>query len=814
MKRNFKKIISLFLTVVMLVSLLIPVTVNADTAEPIYLEKNTTKTINGVTYRFDVADANDESVWARLNPDGTWEVSIRNGDMLWFPGIALSADSVIYGEFTNTSNGCVDLSSGLAYGVKSEGDQYTTGSSAVIRTGTRIRVTPISPDGLFGYNGSDGYGNGGDSPRMIDNVYLTANSAYDAMKGPNGNWGSGKTVYFEISSADGNVNVEMGAPGNGSFYNGKYSLASNPKGAYDGGSVGFVVSYQGGEDTLTQIRYDKITITNCKVDGELKDSYSLGVAQDDGEEPDEPVVPPVHPGEPVYLEKNKTATINGITYRFDTNTTKNPDSWARINPDGTFELNFRYGDTLWFPDVELTSASTIHAEITNTSNSLQDESFSGLAYGITADSDGRYASEMVAAICYGARMRIARATYDGNHAASDGIGGNGGYDRLNSYSSEYSATWNTNSNWTNNTDNGNLKSGATVFFDIKKTDSGDVSVSYGSGNSVFVTRTYNNNSTFENKTSGVSYPYEGGAVGISSVYTRTSGEYTQYRIEDLTVNNCKVGGVEKASYSIKAVEAKAENAMISLSLDGTIGLNFAFNASNLANATVVATKNGVEVVNQPVVNGENIVTVPVNAKEMTDDINFSIKVDGEVFENHTYTVSVAEYAANLFEDEDWGDLMHAMLNYGAAAQMALNYKTNDLAADISGGITYDFSEYEAITFTGDTDILDGLYMNLVLESDTAFKVYFKPATGVELAVTVNGEAAELTENGDGYYVLTVGNIAADKLVDDFAIVVNEKLSFAVNALDWAKIANEGTDANLATLAKALAAYATAAASKN
>ena len=56
MKHNFKKIISLVLTVVMLlgtVSALIPMTVGAAAAEPVYLEKNTTATINGITYRFD-----------------------------------------------------------------------------------------------------------------------------------------------------------------------------------------------------------------------------------------------------------------------------------------------------------------------------------------------------------------------------------------------------------------------------------------------------------------------------------------------------------------------------------------------------------------------------------------------------------------------------------------------------------------------------------------------------------------------------------------------------------------------------------------
>ena len=103
-------------------------------------------------------------------------------------------------------------------------------------------------------------------------------------------------------------------------------------------------------------------------------------------------------------------------------------------------------------------------------------------------------------------------------------------------------------------------------------------------------------------------------------------------------------------------------------------------------------------------------------------------------------------------------------------------------------------------------------MNLSLESDTVLNLYFMPADDTALTVTVNGEAAQLKDNGDGYYVLSIKGIAADELSDDFAIVVNGDLSFAVNALDWARIASES--AQTETIANALAAYADAAARKN
>ena len=820
MKRNFKKIISLFLTVVMLVSLLIPVTVNADTAEPIYLEKNTTATINGITYRFDTNKADDADSWVRVNPDGTWEISIRNGDMLWFPDIELTATSEVYAEVTNTDTEPMNYFGGLAYGVVSNNDaNWSTTNVAVLRTQqndkVRLRATGATPSDLKSVNGED-YGNGGASPRMFNNEFAL-NDAWNSIANPiNKNWDAGKTVYYKVSQVSGKVVLEYGAPGMGSFVDSaNTSYTEGVAGSYSvaGGSVGYTQVWQTNDTEHSQFRIEDITITNCKVGGELKDSYSLGATQDDGEEPDEPIVPPVISGDPIYLEKNTTATINGITYRFDTNKADDADSWARVNPDGSWEINIRNGDMLWFPDIKMTATSEVYAEVTNTDNEPMNY-FSGMAYGVTSSTNSAWISANVAVLKTQqndkVRLRATPATPSALKGVSGSDYGNGGASprMFDNNSIAINSAWNSVANATNK----NWDAGKTVYFKVSQTEE-KVLLEYGApGVGAFV----DSSVTSYNQGVSGSYNVAGGSVGYTLVWQTNDTAHSQFRIENITITNCEVGGVAKDSYSVKANQYDIADAKANLSLDGTIGLNFAFKAGATLpeGATVVVTKNGEVIANQAVVEGQNLVTAPVNAKEMTDDVNFSIKVDGEVFDNHTYTVSVAEYAAQLLEDEDWGDLMQAMLNYGAAAQMALNYKTNDLAANISGGITYDFSGYEAITFTGDRDILTGLYMNLVLESDTAFKVYFKPATGVELAVTVNGEAAELTENGDGYYVLTVGNIAADKLVDDFAIVVNENLSFAVNALDWAKIASEGTDANLATLAKAMAAYADAAARKN
>ena len=70
----------------------------------------------------------------------------------------------------------------------------------------------------------------------------------------------------------------------------------------------------------------------------------------------------------------------------------------------------------------------------------------------------------------------------------------------------------------------------------------------------------------------------------------------------------------------------------------------------------------------------------IAAKEMTDEIRITIRThDGRAL-TETYTDSVRGYATRLFGYSNAFDTVLAdMLNYGAAAQLQFNYKTDDLA---------------------------------------------------------------------------------------------------------------------------------------
>ena len=776
MKKSFKKIISLVLTVLMLVgtmTMLVPVTASAET---ITLTPNVDNNINGQIYRFQTDSP--ETSYAKIE-NGKLILNMGEKDVFWIPSLT----------------------------VKDATSAYTFENMTTETNDTRLQV-------LNHMNDSTMYGTGWDSASAWlsgrwewgDYKYSIwinhrdcwgGSTSWGGSSKPNtgstftdGNWGAGDTMSvrttFENYSGDSDLVPRT------YFYENTASLSdvtSDPNtdtnfrwasylNSCAGTSFGISVYY----DALITI--DAITATNMNEVAsytETFDNISTGA----------PTV--------ITLVPNEDNYINGQIYRFQTDSPET--SYAKIE-NGKLILNMGEKDVFWIPSLtvkDATSAYTFENMTTETNdtrlqvlNHMNDSTM----YGTGWDSASAWLSGRWEWGDYKYSIWI-------NHR--DCWGGStswGGSSKPNTGSTFTDGNWGA----------GDTMSVRTTFENY-------------SGDSDLVPRTYfyENTASLSDVTSDpntdtnfrwASYlnSCAGTSFGISVYYDAL------ITIDAITATNMN----EVASYTetfdnISTGAPTVSDALVSLSLDGTIGLNFSFEAGAAlpAGATVVATKNGDEVLNQAVVNGANLVTVPVNAKEMTDLVNFSIMVDGNVFGEHSYTTSVKEYATELMADDDyndWDELIAAMLNYGAAAQLALNYKTDDLAVENFNGADYDFSGYEAISFTGNRDILDGLFMNLDLESDTEFNIYFKPATGVELTVTVNGEDAELTNNGDGYYVLTVGGIAADELSKDFAIVVNGEFSFAVNALDWAKIASASAETE--TLANALAAYADAAERKN
>ena len=778
MKKNFKKMLSLVLAALMLmgtVGAIIPLTASAAGTE---IARNTDYVVNGITYRFDPVSSNTYSK-AVVNPDNSITLTMKQGDMFWVPSVTIGNDSVLNMKVTlNSSNDSNPTDStaalnkgqiacGLAYNID-VGSNGVWGESSdnanVLNIQTKLRVR-------IGNGTVSKFKSGSLSTTFNNSTISSTNDAANGLY----NVSSSSPVWQKGAAHEMNLQMKGDTTVVASFRNDEsielkslnYTVGTNTNDEFEG-PVGFAVNWSGDNSDAgyLQVTINSFEVTNAIVGGQ-KVNFSLFEA--------------VKPVVAIDLVPNADNWINGQNYRLET---KNADSYAKI-VNGNLVLKISSGDLFWIPTLTVkddTSAYSL-SHVTTDTDSTRIMIVNNIVKGENMYGTGiAYNGESV--------WVVDRQKWSGN-----------GID-ISSYDKHYKEI--TDWGGTSRPVDGNWK--ASEVLNVKTTFETTeklvprVSFKEGANN------TYNM-ITYPSLSDGA----EGMSFGISLV--NASALIT---IDKITATN--MNGVDSYVENFFEVDTTAPTSVsderISLTLDGTIGLNFVFNASNLADATVVAAKNGEVVAEQAVVNGENVITAPVNAKEMNDDVTFSIMVGGEVYDGKTYTASVKEYADKLMADDNynaWDDLMTAMIKYGAAAQKLLDYKADE--ADVSG-IEYDFSGFEAVTPTGDKNLLKGLYMSLSLESDTVLKLYMMPADNTAPTVTVDGVAADLADNGDGYYVLSISGIAADELDDDFEIVVNDGLSFAVNALDWARIASQDANADVATLAKALATYADAASSMN
>ena len=823
MKHSFKKIMSLLVTVVMLlgtVSAVIPFSASAEsvsnqnvTVNPdgtVTITPNTDAVYNGVKYRFDVKDGNTNSV-ATINPDGSIQVTYSAGDMFWFPDVQMTDESSVHAEvtaistighkFTGSFNSMKEFYNGFAYGITTDANGWAKATMAVYRDARRCRIANVTRTGLADNNG-------GDSHIINDSKEADSSSLWGAVSDPEGHWAFGKEIIYDVKhNAQGDISVTM-AGSEGVFqsytYNNQSSNAANSTYA---GAVGFAPAWRGyDEGAYATIRIDKLILKNCTVNEQTNiEQYSVLSYKD------------------AYTTINGTYTDpdSGIVYRFDVYS-GNTESYARVFEDGSIEIKYRHGDMLWFPEVVVTEGSSIHAEVTaigtedhiarNTSGpkSSMKDFYNGLAYGIVADNDGVWSTATMAVYKDARRCRVTDVTRSGLGTITGSDRGNGGSSpRIADDAGSQDAT----DQWKAITDSeGHWAFDKQVVFDVYPDNESTV-VSFSGSAGTFKTFSINSHHAFE------------GAVGFAPVWANDDG-YAIIRIDKLTLTNCTVGEQAKKYYSV--LDGQDENDIYklsaNLSLDGVIGFNVKVDANDYIRGTetlVVTDKASEPVVETTLADmwntdgGYYAYTIPVNAKEMTDTFTVTLK-DGETVIATYSNLSVKDYAEALKANEDWQDLMTAMLNYGAAAQKLFDYETEKLAANLEG-FAFDMSAIGTPALEGDKAIISDLSASLVLESDTALKLYFKNTTENELTVTVNNIEAELTDANDGLLCLTISDVAADELDDEIVVSINNgALVITISACEWAKtvVNNQTSSEDMITLAKALAAYATAAASKN
>lgn len=191
----------------------------------------------------------------------------------------------------------------------------------------------------------------------------------------------------------------------------------------------------------------------------------------------------------------------------------------------------------------------------------------------------------------------------------------------------------------------------------------------------------------------------------------------------------------------------------------------------------------------------------VASDEMTGEIKAQIIVDEETKSTeYTYTVrDYAEYIINHPDKYTEGDVAfaEAMLNYGANSQLLFGTDIENLAnasldekdKDVSGVTAESLSAYK-VTSVGNDVLGSFVGSNLVLDSETTLKVYFRPAETIlseNLTFTIDGQSADAVKSG-AYYVISIENIKAYDLDKSYMLKVTDnngsELTFSTNAMAY------------------------------
>ncbi|MBR7097955.1 MAG: hypothetical protein IKC59_00940 [Clostridia bacterium] len=775
MKHNFKKILSVLLTVCMLLGTMSALMIPASAAT---LAHNTVYEINGVKMQFDEKGHGNST--ATVNDDGTVTLKMGRGDMLWFPEVKIDAQSVIHTEVLFQSGTAGSACAGTTWNIKTATGHWATASDsasiAALRTNNRITVgettfalSNTNADFKLSYHTSSA---------TFEN-YTVTNESFGAT------WQTGQTVVTDISK-NGNIVTATFTDGDGVAIT-SMSYDDSSFNAYQG-AVGYMGNWC---DQFTYV-IKNYTIKNALVNGVRQDFDMVSALKTEREN----------------IAVKKDVVINGLTLRIDPHN-NHPYASLKINNDGTLTMSGNRGDLFWIPNVEVSSKSVIKTSVTMDAASDVTKASAGTIFNV--DANGAWNEDSDTA------MIAALRPYNGNSRRTLGQTNFA----VATLSADYSKILSEVNYTPTNASFGNTWAlGAMVTTTISQKADGTVEAVFTDGNGDFIIDASYNNSE---------YPFEG-AVGYMTHWSN-SDAYYEYTIHEYTITNAIVNGVEVAEFDLiaelAAYMSKADTYTMksNLSLNGVIGLNVRIDDNYYItdketvvvtneNGDIVATKTIADLYNAA--NGYYAITIPVNAKEMNDVYTVSVK-DGENVLK-TVEVSVKEYANALLNNSayaDWHELIRAMLGFGAAAQQVLDYKTDALVADISG-VNYDFSNIGSLSVSSNTDKLAGLFATLTLESDTALNLYFKTKDDEALTFTVNGNDVAATTTEDGFIRLTIADLAADQLADEFAIVVNGgEIEITISATQWAKLVVNGDETDeMKTLAKALAAYADAAQKKN
>ena len=306
---------------------------------------------------------------------------------------------------------------------------------------------------------------------------------------------------------------------------------------------------------------------------------------------------------------------------------------------------------------------------------------------------------------------------------------------------------------------------------------------------------------------------------LSPVYTAHNfGDWVQNGNEQ--TRTCEDCGHTETQAVPEANESKVK--AVSLTLDGTIGVNFYVSLAsevqeNIANAKFKIVCNGDEQIldfPEPYVgtwaDGLYKFTYHVAAKDIDAEISVQLMVDGElVGEETSYTVR--DYIQSVLSDtsgtytQKHKDLVTALQDYCEAAAVYHNVEGAFItdSSRINAVANTVFDGYDA-TVTGEN--APKIAIALLTESTTTIRIYVMGDT--QPTITANGNTLEV-KAGNGYYYADLTGIDGFSLVATQTFVVNGTVTVTCSALSYGKYMDT-TDTNLVNVMKALYLYSQAA----
>ena len=276
----------------------------------------------------------------------------------------------------------------------------------------------------------------------------------------------------------------------------------------------------------------------------------------------------------------------------------------------------------------------------------------------------------------------------------------------------------------------------------------------------------------------------GGGHGM--IFTDPNGQETLI-MHDAT-NHIDIYNVVQGEGTISLAEKTVSASYIAgwnLSLREDIGVNFYFDLSEkqLAETTVEMTIDGVTYVlyaNQAVKkDGYSVFSANVAAAQMTSDIHVCLKFNGVSVQEKTY--SVRQYAKYILTDSNneflsvTKNLVKAMLNYGAKAQMHFDVHTDNLAnAGYEENQFAPLPDIETkVSINGGVDELSFYGASLLFKSRTDVRFYFSGDV-TDLTFTVEGwETPLMPVQKDDLWYVEVGGINPQNLDKTYTLLVTD-----------------------------------------